>query len=208
MAERKEYEVLDVGMGKIPEDLMTIVSCPPGVVRVLYQGELNPGKYIRANIPLPTTGLKGMVEMKATFCYACPTDAQDAAAYTRAGLDIYFRPHVDKQQPEKEHPETKSFFSRTVHATEAELRNDFGKWETVLHGKKRMQGGSLHKPVFDIHYNAREMGAASGSAAKIPYALVITLTAQKQPELYNEILQAYSQILSPIQPKVALQIQT
>ncbi|MCC5850910.1 MAG: S8 family peptidase [Verrucomicrobia bacterium] len=208
MADRKEYGVLEVGMGKIPEDLMEIVSCPPGVVRVLYQGELNPGKYIRAKIPLPDNGLTGMAEMKATFCFACPTDAQDAAAYTRAGLDIYFRPHADKLKPKKEHQETKSFFSRTAHAIEAELRNDFGKWETMLQGESKMRGSSLHKPVFDIHYNAREMGAASGSAAKIPYALVITLRAQKHTELYNEILQAYPQILVPIQPKVAVQIQT
>lgn len=208
MAERKEYGVLDVGMGKIPEDLMSIVSCPPGVVRVLYQGELNPGKYIRAKIPLPENGLNGMVDIKATFCYACPTDPQDSAAYTRAGLDIYFRPHSDIQKPEKEHPETKSFFSRTVYATEAELRNDFGKWDTVLNGEKRMRGSSLYKPAFDIHYNAREMGAASGTAAKIPYALVITLRAKKHAALYSEILQAYSKILVPIQPKVTVQIQT
>ena len=35
-----------------------------------------------------------------------------------------------------------------------------GKWETVLHNSKNMLGSTLKKPVFDIHYNAREAGAS------------------------------------------------
>ena len=51
--------------------------------RVVYQGELKPGKFLRATLPLPAGGLQGKIRLKATFCYASPTDPQDAVAYTR-----------------------------------------------------------------------------------------------------------------------------
>lgn len=196
----------EVGWGKIPEDLMSIVTCPEGVARVVYQGELKPGKYLRAPLPLPPGGLSGMVELRTTFCYASPTDPQDAASYTRAGLEVTFRPNSDNVKDGKSNAETKGFFDLKKFALEDERRSDWGKWETVLHGKKRMRGTSLNEAVFDIHYNAREAGGATSRAEKIRYALIVTIEAQKHPDLYNEILRAYSKLLVPIQPHVSLPI--
>lgn len=207
-ADTSEHHAHHVGWGKIPEDLMTIITCPSGVARVVYQGELKPGKYLRASLPLPDGGVTGMVQLKATFCYACPVDPQDASAYTRAGLDVVFRPSVKKVKPGKANAQTKSFFSVNRYASEQERRSDLGKWETVLHGDARMRGSSLDLPVFDIHYNAREAGGVSTGADKIRYALVITVEAPKHADLYNEILRAYANILTPIQPQVSLPIRT
>lgn len=204
-ADTSTYHAKEVGRGKVPENLMQLISCPEGVARVVYQGVLNPGKYIRAKIPIPQEGVTGMIQLKATFCFASATDPQDAAAYTRAGLDIVFRPHAEKREEGKD-AKTSSFFPKHPYASEDELRSDHGKWETVLHGDTRMRGSSLNDPSFDIHYNAREMGAGATKAKPIPYALVITLSAGRHPQLYNEILRSYAQILSPIQPKVALNI--
>ena len=58
------------GWGKPPEDLMSVITCGPGMARVVYKGELEPGKYLRAPLPLPLQGLEGMVTLTATFCYA------------------------------------------------------------------------------------------------------------------------------------------
>jgi hypothetical protein len=80
-----------------------------------------------------------------------------------------------------------------------------GKWETVLHNEKSMRGSSLKGPVFDIHYNAREAGAATTGADKIKYALVITVEAPKHEDLFNEILLNYP-LLVPVQPQVSLPI--
>lgn len=55
-AEPLEHDKLEVGWGKVPEDLMSIITCPEGVARVVYQGELKPGKYLRASLPLPASG--------------------------------------------------------------------------------------------------------------------------------------------------------
>lgn len=205
-AEPLEHDKLEVGWGKVPEDLMRIITCPEGVARVVYQGELKPGKYLRASLPLPTGGLNGNIRLKATFCYASPTDPQDAAAYTRAGLETVFRPNDGKVKDGKANADTKGFFDMKKYATEEERRSDMGKWETVLHGAKSMRGSSLKNPVFDIHYNARETGGRATGAEKIRYALIISIEAPKHVDLYNEILRVYAKTLVPIQPQVSLPI--
>ncbi|MBV9140744.1 MAG: S8 family peptidase [Pseudonocardiales bacterium] len=60
----------EVGWGRLPETLEEIITCDPGTVRVLYQGELTPAKYLRARIPVPHGELSGFVKIKATFCFA------------------------------------------------------------------------------------------------------------------------------------------
>lgn len=205
-ADDNGHDLVDVGWGKVPEDLMAIISCSAGVARIVYQGELKPGKYLRAPLPLPENSLPGMVTIKATFTFASATDPQDSASYTRAGLEVTFRPNGEKIKEGKKNAETKSFFKRKKFASEAELRSDAGKWETVLHDKCRMRGTSLDAPAFDIHYNARESGGMADKAQKIRYALIITVEAPKQPELYADILKAYEKILTPIQPQISLPI--
>jgi len=202
------HDVRHVGWGKVPENLVELITCPSGVARIVYQGELKPSKYLRAHLPIPSGGLKGMIRLRATFCYSCPVDPQDTSAYTRAGLDIVFRPNENKIKPGKANAQTRSFFSTKRYATEQELRSDTGKWETVLHGDTKMRGSSLDSPVFDIHYNARESGGIPSHAEKIRYALIITVEAPKHADLYNDILRAYTSILTPIQPQVALPIRT
>ncbi|MCE1243651.1 S8 family serine peptidase [Oryzomicrobium sp.] len=45
----------DIGWGLVPSDLTEIITCGEGVARIIYQGKLNPGKYLRAPVPcLPT----------------------------------------------------------------------------------------------------------------------------------------------------------
>lgn len=198
----------EVGWGKIQEDLVDIITCPSGVARVVYQGELKPGKYLRATLPLPEGGLTGNITLKATFCYASPTDPQDSAAYTRAGLEVTFRPDENNIKTGKANAETKGFFDLKKYSTEAERRSDMGKWETVLHGEKNMRGTTLNGPVFDIHYNARAGGAANTRAEKIRYALIISVEAPKHENLYNDILRAYQNILVPLQPQVSIPIRT
>lgn len=202
----KRHDKREVGWGKVPDDLMTIITCPPGVARVVYQGELKPGKYLRASLPLPPKGLTGNIRLRVTFCYASPTDPQDAAAYTKAGLEVTFRPNDKKVMAGKANAATKVFFEMKQYATEEERRSDLGKWETVLHGEKTMRGSSLDNPVFDIHYNARQAGAKAKSPEMIRYALIITVEAPKHADLYNDILRAYARTLVPIQPQVSLPI--
>ncbi|HFM3630020.1 TPA: S8 family serine peptidase [Escherichia coli] len=205
-----DHPCTEVGWGKLPEDLNDIIVSPDGVARIVYQGELKPGKYLRAPLPIPEGGLKGRINLAATFCYATTTDPQDPASYTKAGLEVTFRPNDSKIKDGKQNAETKGFFELAKYSTESERRSDMGKWETVLHNSKNMLGSTLKNPVFDIHYNAREAGAsiASHKAEKIKYALIITIKASKHQDLYNEILRTYNQVLVPIQPQTSIPIRS
>lgn len=194
--ERRDGQVHDdVGWGRVPADLAGIITCEDGVARIIYQGVLKPGKYMRAPVPLPPYQMEGNVELSATFCYASQVDPQDASAYTKAGLDIKFRPHEDKIKEGASRPTTASFFPSADWRSEQELRADLMKWETVLHATNTFRGSSLKGAAFDIHYNARSGAAnARSDASLIRYALVITLRSKKTATLYDDILATHSRL--------------
>lgn len=197
-------DVLDVGWGRIPHDIDSIITCPNGVARIIYQGYLVPGKLIRAPVPLPVGPLSGNVELTATFCYASPVDVEDAAAYTKAGLTVRFRPNSATRQGNQ--AKTKSFFTQRKFRTEQEQRSDLGKWENVLHNRDTVRGSNLKGACFDIHYNSRDGGAgATSSAEKIRYALVLTVKAPKHADIYDQILAANTK-LQALAPRIAIPV--
>lgn len=198
----------EVGWGRIPTDLNEIIMCGDGEARILYQGMLRPGKYLRAPVPLPKVPLTGRVSLSATFCYASPVDVEDAAAYTKAGLTIAFRPHAEKISKGGKSATTKAFFSQQEFRTEQEHRSDLGKWETVLHASHKLLGSSLNEACFDIHYNARDGGAnASAGSELIRYALVLTVRAPKHVDLHGDILASHG-LLKAIEPRISLPIRS
>jgi len=200
----------EVGWGKVPENLNDIITSPDGIARIVYQGELVASKYVRAPIPLPAYGLEGKVTIKATFCYTCDTDPQDTGAYSKAGLEIVFRPHRGKTTTNKKGEEivnTRSFFSIIDYSTEEERRKYSQKWETTLHASDRMLGSSLNDPSFEIHYVARDSAGAPRRPRKLKYALIISIESKKHLNLYADILQNYSSVLLPIQPRIEIPVQ-
>lgn len=196
-------DLLDVGWGRVPQDINDIITCGDGVARIIYQGVLRPGKFLRAPLPLPPVQLPGNVQLHATFCYASPVDVQDTGAYTKAGLSVTFRPHAGRKQPGKD-AMPRSFFSTTEFRTEQEQRSDLGKWETVLHASHTFRGSSLEGATFDIHYNARAGGATPNAGSElVRYALVLTVVAPKHASLYEDILSAHN-VLRAIEPKISI----
>lgn len=196
----------EVGWGMLPLDLDDIASVGDGVARILYQGELRPGKYLRAPLPRPIGGFEGDVSVSATFCFASPVDTESPDLYTRAGLEVVFRPDLNKFGKGAKTPASRSFFSPAAYSDEALLRADQGKWETVLNASDRMRGTTLGDPVFDIHYNARDGGGSSRETAPLKYALVITLEAPKMVNLHQDILDAYPGVLLPIEPIIEIDL--
>ena len=65
-ADPRSHPQHEVGWGRVPEILDDLVTCPDGVVRVVYQGELTASKYLRAALPLPASALHGNVSITAT----------------------------------------------------------------------------------------------------------------------------------------------
>ncbi|OII18434.1 S8 family peptidase [Curtobacterium sp. MCBA15_013] len=199
-ARRDTHTSAEVGWGRVPDDFEDLVVSGDGVARIIYQGELKPGKYVRAKVPIPTGGFTGDVRMRATFCYASPVDAHSPDVYTRAALEPIFRPNLSKYAKGAKTPKSRRFFSQLEYVGEERRRNDFGQWETVLSDAALMRGKTLASPVFDIHYNAREEGGKSSSTESMSYALVITLEAAKHVNLHQDILDAYPDLLVAIEP--------
>lgn len=197
----------EVGWGRVPDNADSLVTCPEGVVRILYQDTLMPGRFLRARIPLPEGTLRGRVTITATICYATPVDPEHPASYTRGGLRVRFRPHCDKfSNEDAKHASTDSFFSADEFETEAQRRRDAHEWETCRHRSKGKLGTSLKEPCFDIHYNARREGRNDTSAERIPYALVITVKAPREPDLYDRVVQRYGSVLRAVQPVTKVRV--
>ncbi|RAW97472.1 MULTISPECIES: S8 family peptidase [unclassified Photorhabdus] len=197
-ADSQGHDVSEVGWGKAPDNVEQLIESPDGVARILYQGELSPGKYLRVPLPIPDSGINGKVTIKATCCFSTPVDPQDSSMYTEAGVEISWIPKDGKLK--------ESFFQQVKIATEAELRRDAAKWESVLHAQKSKFGNKLEKPAFELHYMARDGGGAidGAKAPIIKYAFVVTLEAPKHKQLFTDILQSYADILTEIQPRVSI----
>ena len=216
-AHAEAHDRADVGWGRIPEDLESLVVCPDGMVRVVYQGKIAPKRAIRAPIPVPDDPLPGNVTIRATFCYATKTDAAFPGAYTRAGLAVTFRPHDQRMGTYKDEkgvtrqstmPATAPFFQKSDFDPEKELRHDAHKWETTLHKEITKRGSGLRNPAFDVHYVAREEGGDGAPDDELDYALVVTVSSKRVQDLYNRVVTRYRTVLRPLVPAVQIPIRT
>lgn len=201
-----DHDQLEHGWGRVCPELEPIVICPDGMARVVYQGNLTAGKYLRAQLPVPSEGLKGNVKITATLCFASEVEPDQPSNYTRSGLEVVFRPDETKfSSASATVARTSPFFGQRSYATEAELRADAHKWETVLHETTTKRGSSLSNPVFDIHYNAR-LGGHDGTstAPKLRYAMVITVESARTPDLYDRVLRTFATRLEALVPRVGV----
>lgn len=198
----------EVGWGRMEHSVAELLKSDDHTAHIIYQKPIKPGQWISAEIPMPPEPLTGMVDLSATICYTAPTEPEHPINYTEAGLEARFRPHIDKKKIDKETKKPlKKVASRPLFTmatmfpeSEAELREDFHKWENVLHVKDRMNGKSLKKPTLEIHYNAREGGAKTGFDTEITFALVVTIRCVNEPKLYDKIVTHYRSQLQQIKP--------
>lgn len=131
--------------------------------------------------------LSGRVYVTATLCYTTNVDPHHPGNYTRAGLEATFRPNSSRYtKPEQSQPDSKPFFGKAQKGlTEEELRRDAWKWENTLHARVGFLGTSLDNPAFDIHYNSRMEGHNHNPGQELRYAMVITVQASREADLYD-----------------------
>lgn len=147
------------------------------------------------------------MRISATFTFATETDPEDPGNYSRAGLDITFRPHDQVfVNDDAVDPKSGPFFRRSAFDTEKALRRDAQLWETTLNSSRTMRGSSLRNPVFDVHYNARSNGGAPQTPRAIPYALVLTVESRRTVDLYDQVLRAFAGRLEAFQPIIELPV--
>lgn len=196
----------ETGWGRVAPTLDELVICPESTVRVVYQGKIRPAGWIRAALPLPAGKLEGMVTITASFCFFAAVDPQDPSNYTRAGLEVVFRPNVNKMKPDSTNASTMPFFRTSDFMTEQGQRQVALKWETTLHNRRSFRASTLDGPTFDIHYNARERGAQYRMADELDYGLVISITSPKTPDLYNRVVTTYATQLEIINPVISIPV--
>ncbi len=209
-AEEGEQDRKEIGWGRVARDLEDIVLCDDDTVRVVYQGEISPAKYIRAAIPVPDGEIPGRVLIRATLCYKSQTDPHHPSNYTRAGLEVMFRPHDSKFSRDGQiHPDTARFFgSKAIGIPEDMLRRDAWKWENCMHASQGKMGSSLRNPCFDIHYNSRSEGQDFTPAEKLSFAMVVTVKTRNIPDLYDRIVRKYVTLLEPLSPVLGVPLRT
>ena len=200
--------VVEHGWGALPQTVEDLILCPSDTARVLYQGELLPSEYLRAPIPTPADGFRGMVHIRATFCYSSLVDPAHPANYTRSGLGITFRPHQGRVEAGAMHAKSAPFFQQHDYCGEDELTRDAHKWETARSRTVSKRASSLSNPVFDIHYVTRQGGAPTTSGAKIRYALLVSIHSPGTADVYNKIVRRYATLLRPLRPVINIPIRS
>lgn len=211
-ADQGGHSPVEVGFGRVPAELESLIICAPGTARILYQGKLRPGGMLRAPLTIPQ-GMRADINVRATACYSCHTDAQTPGEYSRAALEFYFRPNASKFKKNKltgkisKQPATAPFFSTHDHLQEHERRSAAQKWNTVMHGEHPRRTTAMKDPCFDIHYIARAPGLSNtpGNAPDLSYALVVTLEHKRTQDLYEKVVAEYPQLL-PILPTLELMV--
>ncbi|MDW4773371.1 peptidase S8, partial [Escherichia coli] len=68
------------------------IDCPNDTATVIYYGSLAKNKYLRAPIPFPDVPFDEAFELTATLCIQTPVDPEHSVNYTRAGMQVTFRP--------------------------------------------------------------------------------------------------------------------
>lgn len=213
-AKRTRQRQCEVGWGRFCEDPVALTTCDDCEAVILYQGTLPLRKYLRAEMPLPKTGLRGNVSITATLAVASEVDPEHASTYTRAGLEVRFRPHAKRfgvrpdGMPTRE-PVTEDFFSGhrlKSKLPEFKLRKDAHKWEPILRATRTLAAEDLHRPLLDIYYHHRAQGKRHPEPKSLRYALVVTVRSDETPELYVRLLSAYAKFLVPLEPQVSTQI--
>lgn len=205
----------EVGWGRFESDPVRLITCEDDEALVIYQGVLPIGDHLRAKVPMPQQQLVGDVFITTTLVIAPEVDPEHASAYTRAGLEVIFRPDVTKYTVYKngkqsKHPTADGFFSAVnlYHSPEYVLRAEDFKWEPCRRNSKKYDASKLNSPCFDIYYHNRESAAKAQLPDPIPYALIVSVKAPEIKDLYNRIVRAYSGVLIPIKPRLRIEVKT
>lgn len=206
------HDKREVGHGLLSTELDALLTCGDDEVKIIFQGSLAAGKYIRHEIPMPPD-LEGMVELQATLCYASRVDPNFPATYVQAGVETIFRPHSDRfgiitdpDGTKRQSTTIKSepLFNQGRVYGGAAGRRDAHLWDTVLKTATRKRATSYKNPSVELHYNRRDAGQPDTSAKQpeIPYALVMTIRCRAVNDLYDRVRTRYGANVRVLQPRI------
>ncbi|MCZ2835950.1 S8 family serine peptidase [Modestobacter sp. VKM Ac-2985] len=216
---RRGLNAEEIGLGIFRTDYEFLLDGPPDVVHVLYTGSISRGEYIPLAIPVPD-GLTGSMSLRYTLATTTAVDASDSVDYTRAGLELTFRPHANVFSFSKKG--SKSYRLNTItqsaEATrllqrgyrlgsepvtqnighgvkqdEGALRAE-GKWDSVRSGAHTFRDAAtkIARPRLDISHLAREGGVLVASSPDLTWSMLVTVKAPGSTTLYDDVRAQYS----------------
>lgn len=204
------------GFGFIEKNEEEILNCSEKEVVILYNGKIEPKKYIKLKIPYPKIEYKGNVKIEFVISMATPINPYDTDGYTSNCIEDTFYPHKDKYEffkgktkktinieDNKELIEellqngfTKPKFPKSrsgeMYKTEKERRQEF-KWDTVVKREFSLKGNSLKNPFIILHAMERNI---KENNQPIIYALSVKIKVKKYSgNLYSDIRTQYPNLL-------------
>lgn len=203
------------GWGRIEENINNILFCDDDRVTVIYKGTLKSSSGVRAAIPWPQVMANkyAKVNLSATLCFYTDVDQKHTVSYTRSGIEIVFRPHSDRFVFNKDlnryssEAKPRSLFNKkNILGNEQSLRKNSHKWETCYKVQDRFVTSSVKEPSLDIRYLTRDEGhpltpKEMKNLKPLSYALVVTISVDKEIGLYSEIINEYK-LLTPLELQV------
>ncbi len=236
---RPDRSHVEVGYGRVPGSLLEDLTCQPNGVTILYQDRLLRGQTMMLPLPVPSDLLSELggrkVDIRWTLAFTSPVDISDPVDYTRAGIEVRFRPHAETfnlnlkgQAPirvnrlEPGGPELYQYLieqgrtpsdrpvSRGLseYAPEAEQR--VRKWETTVRVDDRLMAKSLFEPALDLHLLTRAGGGMSRATSneELRYAMLVTVTAPAGVQLYDRVHAAAADALTPLRVEAPIIVST
>lgn len=231
-----EDALVEVGLGRFPDDLRPRLLCAPNTVTVVVNDMIARGDTKGYALPFPAGGLSGAFEISWTVAMLSPVDPTDPFEYTLAGLQCSFRPcatmfrwtnqadrsenktfdrrhhqaliaaHEARGWTRSRNPVTRSPKAIRSHATEPEQT----QWETAVHYRQGIQGRTMHLPEIWLQANERDRGqlVPRSRGMDVEFAMVMTVAARRDDVgLYDAVLaDARFAALSPILATVPIRV--
>ncbi|QQL50600.1 MULTISPECIES: S8 family peptidase [Mucilaginibacter] len=208
----------EIGHGVLPDDIQQFATCPDKSYTLIYNGEIEPGKFIELPIPWSEDITTGNINFRWTAAVLTNVDPQSPDDYSTSSIVTSFYPNTSKYifkragkttqvdiaaEPnrvaqleadgwvrEAQFPVSES--GQTPYQAENELRADY-KWDSLESRRKNKRADNIRNPMFHLH--ALERGRRYNSA-KIKYALVLTVISPKSSvDLYSKIRAKYSALV-------------
>jgi hypothetical protein len=235
---RTERPPSEVGYGRVPPSFLSDLECRADEVTILYQDRLRRGHTMMVPLPLPADLLIELggrfVQIRWTLTFTSPIDVTDPVDYSRAGIEVRFRPHSEtfNMNLKGEAPITTNRLddggqlydylvgqgrtpgerpiSRGLNEYAPEAEQRVRKWETTIRVDDRLRASSLHEPVLDLHLLTRVGGdmTPSDSDDELAYALLATVTAPAGVQLYDRVEAATSNVLAPVVAQASIRVTT
>jgi hypothetical protein len=219
----RNHVLHELGYGRIPEDLTTVLDCAPDSVTLTFRDEIQRDEVHAQRLPLPR-GLPAeqSVQVRLTLCYTGATDAGDAVDYTSAGLELRFRPHRrlhafrDRDTKERigiydlelDAERIAAFDEASIQKSPRPMagkitriskseqqRRTAGKWETTIIGRiPSIPAGELFEPYIEISYFARRRGELLKAKFAEPLPYTMLMTVTTPGfSLYDRVRAEFAQ---------------